>query len=469
MKKVGVAIIGLLLFIGILSEQTVQAKSWPSGPNGVSAEGAIVMDAKSGMILYEKNIHEEFYPASITKILTTLVALENSSLTENVTYSSSAVLGLEQGASNAGIQVGERMSMEQSLYCVMLPSANEACNGVAEHIAGSVKNFSKMMNAKAKSLGCQNTHFTNPNGLWQKNHYTSPYDMALIMRAAMKNDMFRTIASTTRYEIAKNNKRKKATPIVCHHQMLFPINQPQYGYDYAVAGKTGYTSKSQATLVTFAKKDDMELVCVVMKTRSGVQGEPNIYTDTIKLFNYCFERFSQYSVSDSTASQISDAYMFTKFSPFFDAEKSAITLDGEGSVLLPRNVALDKAEKKVQYYETPVETDEGKVIGRVSYFYEGKEAGGSDIIFHESEAAAVLTDSIDMNKWVQDAVEEASTPAFPWKNLLILLLISAVTAAIIAFIVMKVRDRHAKQRVRKHYKRMSKNKNSIPEFFRKDK
>ena len=142
------------------------------------------MDVQSGAILYEKNIDKREYPASITKVMTALVAIENSSLSETVTYSRNAVTNLESGASNIEIQPGEKLSMEDSLYAILLMSANEACNGVAEHVAGSIDNFVAMMNQKAKELGCTGTNFANANGLWMSNHYTTAHDMALISQEA---------------------------------------------------------------------------------------------------------------------------------------------------------------------------------------------------------------------------------------------------------------------------------------------
>lgn len=144
------------------------------------------MDVQSGAILYEKNIDKREYPASITKVMTALVAIENSSLSETVTYSRNAVTNLESGASNIEIQPGEKLSMEDSLYAILLMSANEACNGVAEHVAGSIDNFVAMMNQKAKELGCTGTNFANANGLWMSNHYTTAHDMALISQEAYK-------------------------------------------------------------------------------------------------------------------------------------------------------------------------------------------------------------------------------------------------------------------------------------------
>ena len=145
----------------------------------ISAESGIVMDVQSGTILYSKNMDKREYPASITKVMTALVAIENSSLSETVTFSYDAVMNLEAGASNIGTKVGEKMSMEESLYAILLMSANEVCNGVAEHIAGSTDKFVKMMNDRAKELGCTGTHFANTNGLWKKNHYTTAHDIEL--------------------------------------------------------------------------------------------------------------------------------------------------------------------------------------------------------------------------------------------------------------------------------------------------
>ncbi len=428
-----------MLFCLILIPGHADAKSWPKGPSNISAQGAIVIDAKSGMVLYGKNINQKRYPASITKVMTALLALENSTMSEVVTYRGEAVLNLESGASNIETKVGEKLTMEQSLYAMLIHSANEICNGVAIHLNGSVSAFAGQMNKRAKELGCKNTHFTNPNGLWSEKHYTTPYDMALIMREAMKNADFRTIAGTRHYEIPKTNKTKKKRSLVSHHHMIFSISYPEYGYDYAIAGKTGYTSLSEATVVTAAKKGDMELICVVMKTKSAMQGEPNIFTDSIKLFNYCFEKFSQHTLGESVAGDVVDEYMFTKFSPFYSSEQPTLSLDGDGSVILPKNVSLNKAEKKVEYF-TELRKQNGKeMIGRLTYVYNGKEAGGANIIYNETNKTTMLTDSINMKEWVDEAVVQASKPPFPWKNIFLIVGISAVAAAIAAVIILRVR------------------------------
>ena len=268
----------------LLGSVTSEAKKKPS----VTAESAIVMDVQSGAILYEKNIDKREYPASITKVMTALVAIENSSLSETVTYSRNAVTNLESGASNIEIQPGEKLSMEDSLYAILLMSANEACNGVAEHVAGSIDNFVAMMNQKAKELGCTGTNFANANGLWMSNHYTTAHDMALISQEAYKNPTFAKITGTKRYIINKTKKHAKRY-LHNHHGMLYPSTFTQYLYEYCVGGKTGYTSKCRYTLVTYAKKNGTTLVSVIMRAPNSPWTAPdaNEYTDTTIIQNSC--------------------------------------------------------------------------------------------------------------------------------------------------------------------------------------
>ena len=179
------------------------------------------MDANSGEILYEKNINSKRYPASITKIMTTLVAIENcNSLYDTITYSQNAIDSIEPGSSQIYIEPGERLSVEDSLYAIMLESANEACNGVAEHIGGSIEGFVDMMNEKAKEIGCKNTHFMNPNGLHHDDHYVSAYDMALITKAALENEIFQKISSTVSYTVPVTNKCKTQRFLWNHHKMV---------------------------------------------------------------------------------------------------------------------------------------------------------------------------------------------------------------------------------------------------------
>ena len=422
----------------------------------LSADSAIVMDVQSGAILYEKNMDQKQYPASITKVMTALLAIENSSMSEIVTYSDTAVLNLESGASNIGLQVGEQLNMEDSLYAVLLASANEACNGVGEHIAGSIENYVDMMNKRAKELGCTGTHFANTNGLWMKNHYTTAHDMALIAREAYKNPEFAKITGTKYYVIKKTNKTKEKRYLANHHGMLVPGNYPQYVYEYCVGGKTGYTSKCRYTLVTYAKKDGMTLVSVVMRADAPWETE-NEYSDSTKLLNYCFENYSKNTIKDDAASVINSQYLFTKFSPFYTSTSSSLFIDEDAAVLLPKGVKLDKAEKTVNFYDTPYMDENGKkVIGKIVYTYNKQEVGGSDI-YYQDKGTPTLKDSINMSEWFDDAVEEASKEPFPWKKVAIIVTLILVVGVTGFYIFQGMRSERERRARRNRYKRSRRN------------
>lgn len=262
--------------------QTDGVAGWPAGP-AVWAESAVVMDLDSGTFLYSKNMDTVKYPASITKIMTTLLAIENSSPNERVTFSEHAIYGIERDSSHIGIRVGEILSMDECWYGMMLESANEVCLAVAEHISGSVEGFVELMNQKAAELGCTNTHFTNPNGLPDENHYTTAHDMALIAQAAYRNKTFRKVCQTEIYCIPKTNICGEERWLSNHHKML---PQKDYAYEGCTGGKTGFTMAALNTLVTYAERDGRRLVCVSLRTNGS-----QIYLDTASLLDYGFNNF----------------------------------------------------------------------------------------------------------------------------------------------------------------------------------
>ena len=281
---------------------------WPKGPK-VYAKSAIVMDMDTGAILYAKNIDEALYPASITKIMTTMLAIENCSLEERVTFSDNAINSLPWDCSRIGARVGEVFSMEDCLYAMMLSSANEVCIAVAEHIAGSEAAFCDMMNEKAKSLGCTNTHFVNCNGMPDEEHKTSAHDMALIASAAFQNPTFRKVTGSVLYVIPATNQSGEKRYCSQHHKMM--KENEQYYYPYAVGGKTGFTKAALNTLVTYATKDDRHLVCVSMRT-NGAQ----YYLDTASLLDYGFDNFTNLTVSkNETAGKLLFPSQFFRLQP----------------------------------------------------------------------------------------------------------------------------------------------------------
>ncbi len=284
------------LCIGV---KPVQAKDyWPTAGN-VSSKCATVIDAETGTVLYEKNTTKEKYPASITKIMTAMLAIEKGNLDDTITFSEKAVYDTE--GSSILRDVGEQLSLRDCLYALMLESANDCAYAIAEYIAGDIDSFAKMMNEKAKELGCKNTHFVNPHGLPDDDHYTCARDMALIAKEAYKNETFRTICGTKEYILPKTNKHDKLV-MHNHHQMLYPLKTTQYLYDNCVGGKTGYTTVANNTLVTYATKDDMTLICVVMDCIT-----PAHYIDTKELLDFCFDNYQMVKVSDLTASKKSES------------------------------------------------------------------------------------------------------------------------------------------------------------------
>ena len=322
----------------------VQSNSIPRWPQGdaINAETAILMDADTGAILYAKDIDKREYPASITKIVTTMVALENGNLSDVVTFSANAVYSIEYGSSHLGLTEGEQLTMEQCLYGIMLASANEISNGVAEHIAGSIEEYVKMMNAWVEKLGCTNTHFVNVHGLHDEDHYTSARDMALIMQAALKNEKFREIISTTYYEYPKTNKVDETRPFVNHHKM---ITEEGMLYDGCIGGKTGYTDEAQNTLVTAAERNGQTLIAVVLRS----PGLYVSYDDTKVLLDYGFDHFSDAQIEEAGSAPI--------------------------KVTLPEGVTADQLEKT---------TD--TATGLVSYSYEGQVMGSGDAAAEQETA-----------------------------------------------------------------------------------
>ncbi|WP_167957635.1 D-alanyl-D-alanine carboxypeptidase family protein [Anaerosporobacter faecicola] len=391
------------------SSQTKETKKkstykWPKGPSNLTSDAAILMDASSGFVLYEKNANKENYPASITKIMTTLLALENCSLNEIVTFSHNAVFSIESGSTHIARKEGEQLTMEQCLYAVMLASANEVSNAVAEHVAGSIDAFADMMNAKAKELGCKNTHFVNANGLHNDNHYTSPYDMALISQAALKNDTFRKITATKSYVIPKTNKSDQEFPMANHQQLLLGYKLTKK-YDACIGGKTGYTNAARNTLVSFAEKDGITLICVVMKSTPTDQ-----YKDTIRLFDFGFDNYQAYSVEDEDGLSATDnSMLFTRFNSILDSNSPLLYTDATSSYILPVGADAKDVTQKINLYDQPTVQNGKKVIGDITYTFEYKNVGKLDIYYTASDKPLLETVSLANDSNEQDSKSTLSS------------------------------------------------------------
>lgn len=258
-------------------------ESWPQSPE-ISEETGVLMEASTGQILFDKGMDEIRYPASTTKVMTALLILENvEDLSQVVTFTDVIIPDLEPGNSTINAQVGEQLTVEQCLYAIMLASANEVCTQMAVYVAGSVENFVSMMNDRAAELGCQNTHFVNANGLPDPNHYTTAHDLALILAAATQNEDFCRISGSAAYTIPATNMTPSPRNLENSNAL---ITDGAYHYEGVIAGKTGHTEVAKNTLVTAASRNDMTLVCVVLRS----DGEDR-FIDTVSLFDYGFNNF----------------------------------------------------------------------------------------------------------------------------------------------------------------------------------
>ncbi|MFG6326054.1 MAG: D-alanyl-D-alanine carboxypeptidase [Lachnospiraceae bacterium] len=253
----------------------------------IVAEGAIVVDVNTGYTLYEKNIYTKYYPASITKIMTATLSLENLKYEDIVTFSHDAVFSIEPGSSAGYLNEGEQITVEQCLYGLMLISGNDIANGLAETVAGTMDSFARMMTEKAKALGCINTNFTNAHGLHDENHYTCPYDMAVIARNAYMNlEQFRTLISTVRAEIPPTAMCNETRYWLNSNRM---IQQGTAYYDGdCLGGKTGFTDQAGGTLVTFHNINNRTVMIVIMKDTNSV----GAYTDTKLICDYLHEKLN---------------------------------------------------------------------------------------------------------------------------------------------------------------------------------
>ena len=265
---------------------TDSIKGWPQGPK-IEATSAVLMDVVTESVLYSKNADQQLYPASITKIMTALLACENLDMNDKLVVSEAAAYVIESGSSSIYGDAGEEFTVEQAMMGLMLESANEMALALAEKTSGSVKKFVELMNWRARHLSCKNTHFNNPHGLHDELHYTTANDMAKIAKAAWFNPEFRKFCTQGIYEIPPTNKFEETRYLLNHHKMM-PTRD--YAYEGVLGGKTGWTSAAGSTLVTYAKRGSTVLMAVVM---GGINGN---WADTAALLDYGFNNFEKVKV-----------------------------------------------------------------------------------------------------------------------------------------------------------------------------
>lgn len=375
---------------------------WPIQP-ATAAGSAVLIDADTGAVLYDKNSHTKAYPASITKIMTALLTIENCHLDEVVTFSKAAAGSVKSEDASIDTKTGEKYTVEQSLYALLLESANEVAYGLAEHVGGTLSIFVDLMNARAKELGALDTHFNNASGLSDPNHYTTAYDIAMIGRASFSNPQFLAIDSYTgTYALGPTNMTHGIRYITGTNQMF---SGRQYYYPYCKGSKTGFTDESGYTLISYAEKDGMRLICVVMK-------ETNIndrYTDTRTLFDYGFQNFKKISVSNDDLSALFDSSDYT-YSTVYGKSNIKFSIE-DAYVDLPESATLSDIELKLDNSDS-TSMDLTNYTGKVNFSYHGNSVGSGTFQIHQiskqntnlpylkSEATIPVTKSaIVINVW----------------------------------------------------------------------
>lgn len=355
----------------------------------ITSEAALLVDSNTGKILYGKNEKEKKYPASTTKLLTAILTIENCNLNDTVIVDYESISLVPSGYAVAALQVGEELTVEQLLKVLLVHSANDAANVLAKHVAGSIESFSSMMNTKANEIGCTNSHFVNPNGKHDNDHYTTAYDLALIMNYCMKNPTFRNLASSKSCIIPKTNKYEER--IYTNTNQLLTVDTREvasnYYYKYAIAGKTGYTTEAKNCLVSVANKDGLELICVILgagKTSNGLSAR---FIETKKIFEYGYNTYATRKLREKGAIaeqiEIKNATKETK-----DLD---LLISDDITVLIRQSQLNDEITPEITLNENlSAPISEGSIVGTIKYNVEGIDYTSDLIASHSVEKSSLL-------------------------------------------------------------------------------
>lgn len=368
--------------LSVLADEPTPIPSveWPKPPE-IESAAAVVMEASTGSILYNKAAYDAYYPASTTKLMTSLLAIEQCPLSDIVTCSRESVESIGWDSSRIGLVAGESLDMENALYAILLASANEVSYAVAEHIGGTVDSFVSLMNQRAKDLGCVNTHFVNPHGLDHEDHYSCPYDLALIAKKAMEYTTFRRISGSYNHKIPETNKNDARWISNTH-----PFIKKNVVYEGVFAGKTGSTSKAGNCLVTCAERNGMTLICAIMKA-------PNYTTvqeETAKLLDYAFNNFTLTPLAASESSSKNAFPILFEDEEALIADVSSPLSISDTSLVLPTGASYSDLTKKVTLSPSEAFAVGENVIGEVNYYYADNYVGSAELIYHSEEDIIVI-------------------------------------------------------------------------------
>lgn len=369
-KKIIYITIILTLLIPILSFAN-------NGSINTLSPACILIDATSGKILYEKEAKKRMYPASTTKIMTAILAIENCKLSDTATVNESAVSkeAVPDGYSNAKLQAGEKFTIEQLLNVLLIPSANDAANVLAEHISGSVDEFSKLMNKKAIELGCTDTHFVNPSGIHNANHYSTAYDLSLIAKYCMQNETFREFVCKTSCSLPVTEKYSKDDrKFNTTNELLKDKKDSDYNYFYEYANgiKTGYTTVAKNCIIASAKKDDNEFICVILGADNENSTQSKRAIDCTTLFNYAISNYSKktFISKDTVVKQIEFNMENSKDK---NSEKQTLDIVPEDSLNIKTITNPDEVTPIITIDENLSEPIiKGTIVGKIEYIIDNE-------------------------------------------------------------------------------------------------
>ena len=383
-KKQLIIILIMIFIINIFiySKPSYAAKENADFP--IYSEGAVLMESSTGKVLYGKNENGKLYPASTTKVLTAIIVLENLQLTDKLTASKEAVMAIPAGYSNAAIQPEEVLTCQELLDLFLIHSANEAGFIFAEHISGSVEKFAELMNQKAAQIGCKNTHFTNPSGIHDPEHYTTAYDLALITRYCMKNETFRNIVSRTSCTVEPTEKFEKR---YFRNTNDLLIESSQYYYKYAIGVKTGFTTPAKNCLIAASKKDEMELIVVALGAEATEDGRSGRYVDSINLFEYGFSNYKIQQIAEKDTV----IHEMTVENGTKDTKNLQLVLKNSLTGLTPADLNLNNLKYTVDLKENiSAPIAENDVLGKITYEIDDNTYSVDLVASHSVEESNLL-------------------------------------------------------------------------------
>ena len=429
----------LLVLMASLVLTPASAADEESGvtPPELHCEAMLLVDANTGRMVYGKNEHEQMYPASLTKIMTALLVLEAvdaGQLTLDTPITATAeALEVPEGSSTAKIQVGDTYTLEQYLYCLLLPSGNEVAQILAIAVDGSVEAFVDHMNQRAEELGCEGTHFANPHGYHDDNHYTTAYDITRFMKAAMEYDLFQTILTSPNYTLPANGVSEERI-IRNTNALTSNWTYTQYLYGPGTGGKTGTTDEAGNCLVETARKGDMYLISVILGAEEVKQADGNTdarqFSETIKLLNWGFDNFQRVTLSP-------DETLVTKVKVNLSTQADEVNVKPLGSITrtLPKDIDLEQVEMVPSLFSESVDApvEAGQVLGILTIRYDGTEYGRLDLV---ADTAVERSDFLYYKHQVETFFQNAGV------RLLLVVVLVIVVIVLLRVLVFRKRRRY---------------------------